>query len=63
MEHSIPVDEEGKEGEGGQGEEEQEKDIEDEITVPPASVTVEEVEAQLWHLLGKVRPTLLTTHQ
>ncbi|XP_071532604.1 uncharacterized protein [Panulirus ornatus] len=53
VEHSIPV-EKGNEGEGRQSEEEQEKDIQDEIKVPPASVTVAEVEAQLWRLLGKV---------
>ncbi|KAG7171595.1 hypothetical protein Hamer_G014732 [Homarus americanus] len=53
-EHSIPLQEEGEEGEGGQGEDERDQDINDEITVPPTSVTVAQVEAQLWHLLGKV---------
>ncbi|KAK7078219.1 hypothetical protein SK128_023520 [Halocaridina rubra] len=56
VDHNLPLKDAGEEGdgEGPQAEEEQDQHIEDEITVPPVSTTVEEVESLLWGLLGKV---------
>nr|XP_053640128.1 uncharacterized protein LOC128694174 [Cherax quadricarinatus] len=50
-EHTIPLREN---GEHETGDDQRDQEIEDEITVPPSSITVEQVETQLWHLLGKV---------
>nr|XP_045592798.1 cilia- and flagella-associated protein 44-like [Procambarus clarkii] len=50
-EHAIPLQEE---GEAEPGEDERGLEIEDEITVPPPSVSVDQVETRLWRLLGKV---------
>ncbi|XP_042879888.1 uncharacterized protein LOC122258165 [Penaeus japonicus] len=52
--HSLPLEEEGHRDEGGGGEVEQPFDIENEVVVPPPSVTVRAVEGQLWTLLGNI---------